>query len=94
MARRRRVSFPVLTEADFFSKAFPLVGGNVKRLARLKREIVKEVLDRIYKEDYVSTIIDGDGGIDPDVQDYWDEHGKNEVRKAARLAIDLWEKRR
>lgn len=95
MARRRRVSYRGKDGIVSFLYKNSKQEKEIKaRQSRLKREIVKEILNRIYNEDYLSKITDGDGGIDPDVQCYWDEYGENEVRKAARLAIELWENRR
>lgn len=109
MARRRRVSFPTMTDGvrtvSFFSKGkgiaapkrkpklcfsdgkvqFPLtIQGHKdwilhvkKERAKLKREIVKEVVNTIAGE-YVCRLSDRD---------------RTEFGRSAKMAIDLWEKR-
>lgn len=63
------------------------------RRIKLKQKILNEVVKTIFEKYYRQDIEVGDT-IDTDVFDYWDEYGRKEVRRAARLAIELWEKRR
>lgn len=101
MARRRCVFFPTMSGAtvsflvrdapkektgmsENAIKLKPIIAGLNKRRARLKREIVNNVLRKIYHEENLRKIPELDLA----------DMGYREIRRAARLAIELWEKRR